>query len=53
MADFPFYILFNIIWLGDYERLCAMEPRLRLQRLPPPAGLEPKTARSVDQLFAY
>ena len=27
--------------------LCAIEPRLRLKRSPPQAGLEPGTARSV------
>ena len=33
----------------DNERLCAMELRLRPERFPPPAGLEPGTARSVGQ----
>ena len=36
MHDLRFYVLFNIIlvisglWVDDYERLCAMEPRLLL-----------------------
>ena len=35
MGDFRFYVLFNSFsvisggWLGDDERLCATEPRLR------------------------
>ena len=29
--------------------VCTMEPRLRLKRSPPQAGLEPGTARSVGQ----
>ena len=28
-------------WKADDERMCAVEPRLRLRRFPPPAGLEP------------
>ena len=40
-------------WTGDSEKLCAMEPRLRLNRSPPRAGLEPVTARPTDQLFTY
>ena len=28
-------------WLGDNERLCSIEPRLRLERFPSQAGLEP------------
>ena len=52
-------VLFNSIslilgrWLGDNEKLCAMEPRLRLERFPSQAGLEPGTARSVAQLLTY
>ena len=34
---------------GDNEKLCAMEPRLRLERSPPRAGLEPRTAPSIGQ----
>ena len=43
--DLRFYILFNrtsVIsrkWAGDNERLCAMEPRLQLNRSPPQVGL--------------
>ena len=29
--------------MGDNERLCAMEPGLRLKRFSPQAGLEPGT----------
>ena len=55
MNDLQFYVLVNSIlvssgrWLGNYERLCAMEPRLRLKKSLPQAGLEPGTARSADQ----
>ena len=38
-------------WEGDHEILCAMEPCLRLEGLPPPAGLEPETTRSAHQRF--
>ena len=44
MDDLRFYVLFNSIsvisgrWAGDNERLCAMEPRLRLKRSSPQAG---------------
>ena len=34
--------------LADNVRLCAMEPRLRLERFPPKAGLEAEMARSVS-----
>ena len=34
------------------ERLCAMEPRLRLERFPPQTGIESGTARSVGQLLS-
>ena len=53
------YILFNSVsvisgrWADDNERLCAMEPRLRLKRFPPQAGIEPGTARSVGQRFTH
>ena len=45
MDDLQFYVLFNSIsiisgqWEGDNERLCAMEPSLRLERFLPGAGL--------------
>ena len=38
MDDLQFYVLFNSIsvisgrWADDNERLCAMEPRLRVRR---------------------
>ena len=53
-----FYVLFNNIsiisgrWADDNERLCAMEPRLQLERAPPQAGLERGTARLVGQRLA-
>ena len=48
--DLRFKVIFNSIsvisghWEGDNERLCAIKPRLRLERLPPRAGLELGTA---------
>ena len=41
--------VFKKSWLGGNGRPCAMEPLLRLERLAPPAGLEPETARSADK----
>ena len=35
--------------VGNYERLCAMEPCLRLKRSPPHVEHEPGTARSAGQ----
>ena len=55
MNDLRFYVLVNSIsvisgrWLGNYEKLSAMEPRLRLKKSFPQAGLEPGTARAADQ----
>ena len=55
MNDLRFYVLVHSIsvisgrWLGNNERLCAMEPRLRLKKSLPQAELEPGTARSADQ----
>ena len=55
MNDLLFYVLFNSIsviwgrWAGDNERLCAMEPRLRLKRSSPKVGLQFTTAWSVGQ----
>ena len=46
MHDLQCFVLFNSIsvksgrWEGDNERLCVMEPCLRLERFPPRAGLE-------------
>ena len=40
-------------WSGDNERLRASEPRLRLKRSPPWAGLETEIARSVGQRLTY
>lgn len=52
------YLLFHSI-LGisddgwDNEKLLAREPRLRFERLPPPEGLEPKTAKAVGYRLTY
>ena len=46
-----FYVIFNSISLipsrrlDSNEKLCAMEPRGRMERNSPEAGLEPGTAR--------
>ena len=40
-------------WVDVNKKLCAMEPRLRLERFPPRAGLEPGTARSIGQPLTY
>ena len=37
-------------WVGDNERLCAMQPRLRLERSPLQAELEPVAARLAGPL---
>ena len=55
MDDLLFYVLANSIsvvsgrWEGDDERLCAVESK----RFPLPAGLEPGSARSMDQTLTY
>ena len=55
MNDLRFYLLLNSISvisgrrLGNIERLCAMEPGLRLKKSLPQAGLKPRTAESADQ----
>ena len=55
MNDLRFYLLLNSISvisgrrLGNIERLCAMEPRLRLKKSLPQALLKPRTAKSADQ----
>ena len=54
-----FYVLFNSIsviseqWADGDERLCAVEPRLRLERSSSQAGLELATARSVGQRLIH
>ena len=59
MTDLRFYVLFNSIsviserWLGDNERLCIMEPHLRLKRFPPQSGLQPGTAKSAGPVWKY
>ena len=46
MDDLQFYVLFNSIsgmsgrWADNNERVCTMEPRLRLKRPSPQARLE-------------
>ena len=55
MDDLEFLMLsYSILvisgrWVGDNEKLCAMEPLLGLKRFPPPGGLKPGTTRSVGQ----
>ena len=50
LGNLRLYILFNSLlvisglWVGDNERLCSIEPRLRLKRSPPQVGLELGTA---------
>ena len=45
--DLRFYIIFHGISVisgrggSDNERPCAIEPRLLMERIPPPAGFEP------------
>ena len=57
--DLRFYLLFNIVsvisgrWADDNERLCAIEPRSRLQRSSPQAWLEITTARAVGQRLTH
>ena len=54
-----FYVRFNsssVIsgrWADGIERLCAIEPRLRLKRSPPQAGLEPGTAGSKGKRLTH
>ena len=54
MYDLRFYVISTVLvksgkWADDNERLCALEPRLRLRKSSPHAGLEHGTARSVGQ----
>ena len=57
--DLRFYAPFNSIstisgqWLGDYGKMCAMEPRLRSERFSPPARLKLGTSRSVGQRLTH
>ena len=59
MDDLRFYVLFKSIsvisgrWADDNERLCAMEPPLRLKRSSPQAELELTAARSVSQRLTH
>ena len=52
VGDLRFYVRFFQCfrrWEGDNERLCAMEPRLRLERFQLQTCLKPRTARSVGR----
>ena len=40
-------------WVGNNEKLCAVEPRLWFKRLPPPTCLQHGTAKSAGQRFNY
>ena len=40
-------------WVGDNERLCAIEPHLQLKRFSPEARLETGTARSAGQHLTH
>lgn len=57
--DLKFYVLFDIIlrlperMAGDDKRLCAIEPRPRLETYHPPAEFEPVTGRSEGQHLTY
>ena len=59
MDDLRYNVLFNSIsvisgrWADDNERLCAMEPCLRLKKSSPPADIELGTARSVGQRLTH
>ena len=59
MDDLRLYVFFNSITVtsgrraDDNERLCAMEPRLRLKRPLPQAGLELAIARSVGNRLTH
>ena len=48
--------IFSVIskrWMCDHKRLCAMEYCLQVERIPPPAGIELVTARSVSERLTY
>ena len=59
MDDLRFYVDFNSIlvisalWMGDNERVCAMESRLQLERSLPQAQLEPGTAKLAGQRLTH
>ena len=59
MDDLQFYILTNRVSVisgqkaDDSESLCEMEPCLQLKRSLPQVGIEPGTARSVDQRLTH
>ena len=59
MDDLQFYALFNSIsvmsgrWKGNTERLCAMEPRLRLKRFLPSAGTKPGSVSLASQRLTH
>ena len=47
MDYLQFYVLFTVFQSKNHERLCAMDPHLRLKIFLPAAGIEPGTPRSV------
>ena len=57
MDNLQIYINFNSVSVisglegSDNERLCAMEPRLRLKSFSPPSRIEPGTSRSAGLLY--
>ena len=59
MDDIQFYIHFKSIsviseqWVGDNDRLSAMESCLWLKRSPPQPRLKPGTTRLVGQHLSY
>ena len=40
-------------WVSDNEKLCAMEPGLRLKRSSSPAGLEPAIDKSKGGSYLF
>ena len=58
MDEWLFYVLFNSVsvisgqWVGDNERLFAMESHLRLKESLPQVGFEPGTTRSAGQCLS-
>lgn len=54
LRSFQHILVISGRWEGDTcnGRLCAMEPHLRLKRVPPPEGVESGTAKSADKRWA-
>ena len=53
MACDQHYSVISGRWVGDHERLYAIERRLQSKRSPPQAGLESWAARSVSQHLTH